>query len=131
MDFLIRAKEFIESNLDLYSNVALGLLLDGDSIAIRPTPSTPPLRYLEKSKVTTYQFQILTKHQVGYTAYQELEKINDLLDGLENGAITSSDSSFILNKCEVYTSPNFVEKTEGGEQIYTAIYQAELYIREE
>lgn len=131
MDFLLRVKEHIENNLSLYSTIALGILLDGNSIAIRPTPSTPPTRYLEKSKVVTYQFQILTKHSTGITAYNELEEINKLLDDLGPMTIKSNNGSFVFNKCEVYTSPNFVEKSTGGEMIFTALYQAELYIKKE
>lgn len=131
MDFLFRITEFIQNNLSLYSTIALGIAQDGNSIAIRPTPSTPPTRYLEKSKIITYQFQILTKHSTGIMAYNTLQEINSLLDGLENGAITSNNGSFIFNKCEVYTSPNFVEKSTGGEMIFTALHQAELYIKKE
>lgn len=132
MDFLNSIKQYIEKNADLYvSNLQVGTLLDGNSIAIRPVPSTPPIRYLEKSKIITYQFQVLTKHSHTGIAYNTLEEINSLLDILELGAIKSANGSFVFNKCEVYTSPNFVEKTTKGEMIFTALYQAELYIKKE
>lgn len=131
MDFLNSAKQYIEQNMTLFrSPISAGLLRDGDDIAIRPTPSTPPTRYMEGSKTINFQFQILVQHASNRIAYDTCQSIEMYLDGLQKGAIASSDGSFTFNKCEVYTTTNFVEKTSKG-HIYTAMFQAELLIEKE
>ena len=129
MDFLNSVKVYLENELNLFASVIqVGNLLDDNSIAIRPVPSGPVSLKLNGSKTRTYQFQILTKHSNTRMAYDDLEKINDLLD--QNKAVTSSDGSFNLINIETYTSPNWVERTDKGQHIFTALYQAELYIKE-
>lgn len=131
MDFLDRMMDYIEANVSLYKPMRVGILGDGDSIAIRPTPGTPPNGYLARDRLRNYPFQVLTQHSNAGVAYQTLETITNVIDGLENGAIVSSDGSFVFVRCEVYTTPNFVEVTSQGHHVYTAIYQAELYIEKE
>lgn len=129
MDFLDGVKKYIENNLVLFVDfLQVGLLSDGNSIAIRPTPGTPPVRYLEGSKVVTYTFQILVAHSDTKTAHDTTEAVLGALDGLAKGAIIGVGFEFI--KCEVYTSTNFVEKRTGGEMVFTALFQAELEIKE-
>ncbi len=131
MDFLDRMIDYIEANVSLYKPMRVGILGDGDSIAIRATPGDPPDGYLAGDRLRNYPFQILAQHSSANTAYQTLETITKAIDGLGYGAITSSDGSFVFVKCEVYTSPNFVEVTSKGLHVYTAIYQAELLIEKE
>lgn len=131
MDFLDRVIDYIEANVSLYAPMRVGILSDDDSIAIRPTPSTPPEGYLIGDRARNFPFQVLTQHSQANISYQTLEAITEALDGLRNEAITSSDGSFVFVKCEVYTGPNFVEVTSRGKHIYTAIFQAELLIEKE
>lgn len=131
MDFLDRVMDYLEANLSLYAPIRVGILGDGDSIAIRPTPGMPPQGYLTGDRLRVYSFQVLTQHQKPNIALGTLEAIAQALSGLENGAITSSDGSFSFVSCEVYTQPNFVEVTSQGVHVYTAIFHAELLVTKE
>ena len=129
MDFLEQVKSYIENNVTLYKTpLSVSMLQPGNDIAIRSTPGSPSDRYVTGNKTHSFQFQILTKHKTDKTAYDAIQTITDELDSLTNGAIISGDGSFILNKCEVYTLPNFIEQTEHGESIYSAMFQAEIYL---
>ncbi|MFZ4452086.1 phage tail terminator protein [Salibacterium aidingense] len=128
MDFLERIKDYIEGNVSLYkTSLSVNMLKTGNDIAIRATPGAPNDRYVT-GKTHTFQFQILTRHEVDKTAYEAVQAITTALDGLTNGAVTSSDGSFVFHTCEVYTLPNFIEETAHGESIYAAMFEAEIYL---
>ena len=129
MDFLDKCKQYIEDNLNLFvDHINVGLLRDGNDVAIRATPGNPPERYMDDSHIYNYQYQVLVKHQSPREAYDTAREIEFLLDGLKKDAITGDGFTFI--KSDVYTPANFVEHTSTGEHIYTAMFQAEL-LREE
>lgn len=127
MDFLDRLIDYIESNVTLDSVLRVGKLsLDSKSISIRPTPSSMIDRYVDKDKTREYSFQILMKDPNQFKVISKMDKITSLLDGIDHREIVSSNNSFKLVKCEVYTLPNYVEETEHEEYIYTALFRAEL-----
>ena len=127
MDFLDRVKEYIEQNVTLNAPIVFGLLDTApSSIAIRQTPSSMNDRYTDNGKTFIFAFQVLVKDVDHLTAYNTLQNIFDVLDGLGKDAIPSQDGSYAFVKCECYTLPNFVEKTDKSEYIYTAIFHAEL-----
>ena len=127
MDFLDRVKEYIEQNVTLNAPIVFGLLDTApSSIAIRQTPSSMNDRYTDNGKTFIFAFQVLVKDVDHLTAYNTLQNIFDVLDGLGKDAIPSQDGSYVFVKCECYTLPNLVEKTDKSEYIYTAIFHAEL-----
>lgn len=127
MDFLDRVKEYIEQNVTLNAPVVFGLLDSASSsVAIRQTPSSMNDRYTDGGKTFIFAFQVLVKDINHLTAYNVIQGIFNALDGLGKDAIPSQDGSYTFVKCECYTLPNFVEKTEKDEYIYTAIFHAEL-----
>lgn len=127
MDFIKQISSFITSNLALNAPIVSPVLKsDPSSIAIRETPSSVGNRYLNESKTLEFQFQILVKDPNVITARNTINSIFMLLDGLSKGAVTSSDGSFFMSKCECYTLPNWVETNEQNEHIYTAIFNAQL-----
>lgn len=127
MDFLDRVKEYIEQNATLNAPIVFGLLDSASSsVAIRQTPSSVNDRYTDSGKTFTFAFQVLVKDTNHLTAYNVIQSLFDALDGLEKDAIPSQDGSYTFVKCECYTLPNFVEKTNKNEYIYTAIFHAEL-----
>ncbi|PSL41705.1 minor capsid protein [Salsuginibacillus halophilus] len=131
MDFLLQAKRYIEENADLFVDLlSVGQQGDGDDIAIRPTPGNIEGRYADRGKVMRFQFQILVNHKLNRTSYETILDIANTLDGLRNGAITSSDGSFYMVKCELYNTPQFVERTSDGD-LHTALFEAELLIEED
>src|SRR5690606_7229082 len=96
------------------------------SIAIRQIPSLVNDRYVDNEKTFTFAFQVLVKDADHFTAYNTIQNIFSVLDGLGKDAIPSQDGSYVFVKCECYTLPNFVEKTDKDEYIYTTIFYAEL-----
>lgn len=127
MDFLDRLTDYIESNIALSTSIKWGVLsAESNSIAIRQAPSSNVDRYADKGKTFAYSFQILVKNTSILTAMNEIQAIADLLDELVNDAIVSQNASFKFIRCEVTTLPNWVEKTDHNEHIYTALFSAEL-----
>jgi Bacteriophage minor capsid protein len=127
MDFLNRVKEYIEQNVTLNAPIVFGLLDSASSsVAIRQTPSSMNDRYTDGGKTFIFAFQVLVKDINHLTAYNVIQGVFDALDGLGKDAIPSQDGSYTFVKCECYTLPNFVEKTDKNEYIYTAIFHAEL-----
>ena len=123
MNFLDKLVDHIESSLTLYSPIRVGMLGAGNSIAIRPTPGSMPSGYLNEGRLRPYSFQVLAQHTDPQIAYYTLEEIADLLDATD--ADISGDG-YVMVRCELYTAPNFVEVTEQGFHIYTALFEAEL-----
>lgn len=127
MDFLDRVKEYIEQNVILNAPIVFGLLdTTPSSIAIRQTPSSMNDRYTDSEKTFIFAFQVLVKDTSHLTAYNVIQSLFNVLDGLGKDVIPSQDGSYTFVRCECYTLPNFVEKTDKNEYIYTAIFHAEL-----
>lgn len=127
MDFLNRLKDYMEGLPFTPSIVHIGLYEEsGNSVAIRPTPSSIDERYMEKGKIYPFSFQVLAHHSSNMFAYDTINQLTSILDNLDSGAITS-DGSFSLVSLQCTTTPNFIEKTPYG-VLWQAIYQADLYI---
>ncbi len=103
----------------------VGVLDDGDSISIRPTPSNFPVRYVD-GKERAFQFQIMAKSQSGNTAYASLEEIQGYLEGLTD---LMGDYEYV--KCETVSTVNFVEYTEKNEMVFSALFVATLDEKED
>lgn len=123
MNFLDKLVDHIEDSLTLYSSIRVGVLGTGNSIAIRPTPGSMPSGYLNGERLRPYSFQVLTQHTDPQVAYYALEEIADLLDATD---ASISGEGYVMVRCELYTTPNFVEVTDQGLHIYTALFEAEL-----
>jgi len=126
LDFLARVKDYLETNLQLNTSIVTPILGTGTkSIAIRQTPSSANSRYMT-GKTFNFSFQVLVKDLSSITVNNNIQAIFMALDGLSKGSIMSSDGSFTMIKCECTTLPNFVEKTDKLEYIFTALFNAEL-----
>ena len=125
MDFLDRLCDALEADLSLYSAIDVGSLSDGDSIAIRRTPTAPNTRYYNGGKIEDFGFQILCKNSDAQVVINTIQDIADYLDGKTE--LPSNDGGFFLVKIEVSTDPNWVETTEHDQEVYTALFVAELY----
>src|SRR5690554_6355483 len=129
MDFLDRVKEYLETELSLPYPIIVGVLgAESPSIAIRQAPSAVIDRYADRGKTFEFSFQVLMKDKgrKQINVIDTMSRIFDLLDGLPSGSITSNDGSFNFVTCECSTLPNFVEKTDHNEYIYTNIYTTDL-----
>lgn len=124
MDFLDRVLDYLEGQMGVTFEVGV-LGSNVPSYAIRQTPSTVMDRYKDKGKTYSYSFQILVKDSDQLNAIQKAHQTFNLLDAKTSG-INSSDNSFTLINLECTTLPNFVEKNEHNEFMYTALFEAEL-----
>ncbi|MFA2606309.1 minor capsid protein [Bacillus cereus] len=95
------------------------------SIALRLIPSAPGEQYFEGETICK-QFQILVKSPDGLEAMSSIEAIADELHNLHMRSFHCVDDSYNLITMEKYVEPNWVDKTEANEQIYTAIFSVEL-----
>lgn len=126
MDFLDRLLDFIESKVDLDAPFSVGRLgTSENAYALRPSPSSPISRSLDKGKTYEYAFQILIKGTNQFKVIREMHEITKILDGLSNSAIQSEDGSFIFVKCEVYNYPSYLEE-DRDTTTWTAQFVAEL-----
>lgn len=89
------------------------------SVALRTTPTAPGERYLTGSN-EAINFQVLVKDKAQDKVMQTFDTIVSLLDG----KVIPGASRLI--SCHLYTTPNFVQKTDTNEFIYTALFQAEI-----
>lgn len=126
MDFLDRMLDKLESDVTLFTFVRKGLLAEGNSIAVRQTPTPPNTTYLDKNRIDNYGFQFLVRHKDVLTAENTIQSIYEYLCNRTD--IESQDGSFKLVKIDVSTMPNWVGMSEREEHEYTAIFQAELEI---
>ncbi|WMY18277.1 minor capsid protein (plasmid) [Bacillus tropicus] len=95
------------------------------SIALRIIPSAPGEQYFEGETIKK-NFQILVKSPDGLEAMSSVEAIAEELHNLHRRSFHSVDTSYKLITMEKYVEPNWVDKTEANEQIYTALFTTEL-----
>ncbi|MEM5012066.1 minor capsid protein [Niallia taxi] len=126
MDFLDRMLDKLEADVKLFTFVKRGLLAEGNSIAVRSTPTPPNVRYLNNDKLDNYGFQFLVRHKDVLIAENTIQTIYEYLDNKQD--VESQDGSFTLVKIDVSTMPNWVGMSGRNEYEYTALFQAELYI---
>ena len=124
MELMDRLIDIIESRVALNADVQVGILSqEPKAVCFRLTPSTFREAYLDRGRVCHMSFQILVKDNDQQTAIRMINDITNVLDRLTEHDITLTEGRFI--QCEVYTLPNFVEKTEHDEYVYTALFNAE------
>lgn len=127
MDFLDRLLDYIEKHIALDKPITVGKLgTESGSISLRQTPSSNIDQYADGDETFEFSFQITMKDEDQFKVIDKMNEITKLLNGLSNSAIKSENGSFIFVKCEVNVRPNWVEETDRGNQMYTALYTAEL-----
>lgn len=132
MDFFDRLLDWVEVNVQLFSIIEKSRMRnEGPAIAVRKTPTPPNARYMDGSKIDDFGFQVLVRNMDAVTVIDTIERITKAVDGLTGKDIESHNNSFLLVKIEVYTNPNYVETNDRNEEIYTALFVAELYIKKE
>jgi Bacteriophage minor capsid protein len=130
MELLDRLMDAIEANVQLNANIQVGILSqDPKAVTIRLLPNTLRDAYMDKSRAYRVSFQILVKDTDQTEAIRVINDITEFLDSLTNDDILLSDNRYKFITCEVYTMPNFVEKTEHDEYIYTALFNAEYEMK--
>jgi Bacteriophage minor capsid protein len=126
MELLDRLMDAIEANVQLNANIQVGILSqDPKAVTIRLLPNTLRDAYMDKGRSYRISFQVLVKDTDQPEAIRVINDITEFLDSLTSEDIQLSDNRYKFIVCEVYTMPNFVEKTEHDEYIYTALFNAE------
>ena len=124
MELFDKIKTALEQLLN--TTISVGILPSSqNSICIRLSPGADRTAYLDRGRVYRMSFQVLVKNNSQKEAIRLIHEIADYLDQLTTGDLTLSDNRFQFIQCEVYNQPNFVEKTEANEYIYTALFNAE------
>ena len=95
-----------------------------NSILLRIIPGTPLDADLVEGQTWDFSFQILSKHENQLIAYQQAEQLKDLLHGLTYDAFQSESHELIRMECT--TTPNWVETNDRQQDIYTALFSAEI-----
>jgi hypothetical protein len=130
MELLDKIIDYIEANVSLNAPIEVGVLNnDPSAVCVRLTPSNSRVAYMDNGRVYQMSFQVLVKDIDQAEAIREIDEITTVLDQLTHDDITLEDSRFQFISCEVYTIPNFVEKTEHDEYIYTALFNAEYEMK--
>lgn len=119
---------FIESLLKFINeqtglSVSLAQRTD-NSILLRIIPGAPLDADLVEGQTWDFSFQILTKHTNQLIAYQQAEQLKDLLHGLTYRSFESASHELIRMECT--TTPNWVETNDREQDIYTALFSAEI-----
>lgn len=123
MEFLDDLMDYIDNNIDMGEGITIKmpLLDENDSVAIRLLPSE--LNDYIVGSTFNKSFQLLTKYKDQRKAIQVLEDITAAFHGKAN--IIHGDSYEVVSM-ECTTSTNWVETTDEGFYIYTALFNAEI-----
>lgn len=121
-DFYLALKAHLESNMSLFTTVALnGLTTNTRSISIGSMPSGLGTKYYDDERQRVIQIQVLVKSTDPKEAMDTAEAIDTFLDGNSFDVI-----GYKVDSCESYVPPSYLEKTAKSEYIYTAAYKAEI-----
>lgn len=121
-DFYLALKAHLESNMSLFTTVALnGLTSNTRSISIGSMPSGLGTKYYDDERQRVIQIQVLVKSTDPKEAMDTAEAIDTFLDGNSFDVI-----GYKVDSCESYVPPSYLEKTAKSEYIYTAAYKAEI-----
>ncbi|QWI52520.1 minor capsid protein [Bacillus mycoides] len=117
----------------MFANIKADLLDMGTnntprkSIAMRMIPSALGEQYFE-GEIINKQFQVLVKSDNQLEVNNTTEAIARELNNVHKRVFNAIDGSYTLRRLNVYVEPNFVEKTDANEFIYTALFSVELEI---
>ncbi|EZP77626.1 hypothetical protein H839_08334 [Parageobacillus genomosp. 1] len=132
MELINRIIDAITTNVQLNANIQVGILSQNPkAVTIRLLPNTLREAYMDKGRAYRLSFQVLVKDNNQLEALRVINDVTEFLDSLTNDDIQLSDNRYKFIMCEVYTMPNFVEKTEHDEYIYTALFNAEYEMKGE
>lgn len=132
MELINRIIDAITTNVQLNADIQVGILSQNPkAVTIRLLPNTLREAYMDKGRAYRLSFQVLVKDNNQLEALRVINDVTEFLDSLTNDDILLSDNRYKFIMCEVYTMPNFVEKTEHDEYIYTALFNAEYEMKGE
>lgn len=132
MELLDKILDAITANVKLNAPIQVGVLSgEPSAVCARLIPSYSRVAYMDNGRVYQMSFQVLVKDSDQQEAVRVLDEITTFVDLLTHDDIVLKNNRFRFIKCDVYTMPNFVEKTEHDEYIYTALFNAEYEMKGE
>lgn len=125
MAFLDDLANNLEYNLSLFTTFKIDILSEDDNaLTLRRYQSGPSQRFMNNSRDDVIGIQVLSQNQDQQVAVNTLETITDYLEKLTS--LTSSDGSYQFLNCNIYVHPLLVEKTDHGNYLYSALFQANI-----
>lgn len=118
MDVITAIASYLSANVTLNGAINTPLLKDGNNIALRLTPSSINTEYIE-GYTGDVAFQLLVQDASNSKAMNVCQDIYKALHGNKEAI-----SNCISLRCT--TLPNWVEKTDKNNHIYTALFVAEI-----
>ncbi len=124
MSFLNAVADRLEADVSIIGGVVyIGVSPQPESVAIRLAPATPGKKFYDKTATKNVMLQVLGKS----ADQSNLVNMMQLIDESLNVYDTSFPvTGWTLEKMETYTEPSFVELGDDGQNLYTALYMAQL-----
>jgi hypothetical protein len=126
MNIINEANAFLARTISLYADISLDVFLGekSEELMARNDPSRAvEARYLDGSRVGTFNFSYYAKSMDSEKARQQLDAIVSALDFKSFASI----SGVTKLRMEAATTPAFVTKTEAGEVVFVASLQIEYH----
>lgn len=109
------------------TQIKMGMLdIEKNGFALRLIPSTPGLRFMNRTQIERAQIQLLGKSQNQEAVTDIMGRFSDALE-LANDELLIPGYSFISS--DVSSTLAFVEKTSANEYIYSLFFHVELIKR--
>lgn len=126
MNILNEVNAYLIKKITPYSTIYLDVFPNDsvEEVMARNDPSTAAeTRYMDGSRVGTFNFSYYAKSANSETARNQLENIIAALDFKELSTISNGTSI----KLEAATTPAFVSKSEAGEVIFVSSLRLEYH----
>ncbi len=124
MSFLNAVANRLEADVAIIGTVVyIGVSPQPETIAIRLAPATPGKKFYDRTATKNVMLQVLGKSADQDNLINVMQLIDESLN-VYNAPFAVE--GWTLEKMQTYTEPSFVELGDDGQNLYTALYMAEL-----
>lgn len=127
LDFLLKLNQFINSQKP-FARSEIGALKATDSISVMAMPGGAEKVYFDGTRDKDYQVQINAKSKRQDYCINELNKLSQILERLED--LPSGNGSYDFESITVTSLPSFLVHDESGYFIYEVSISAKITIHE-
>lgn len=124
-DLIPQLNSYINS-LGLGIRSTIGILDDGDSMAIAPLPANNDTVYMDGSRDREQNIQVLIKHSNGAVVFELMHKLERELSKLMD--LPSGNDTYTFNEIYTVSTPNLVGADETKRFIYDLTIVASVHI---
>lgn len=125
LDFQDRLIDLIESSVELFAPIDVPVIKNDEGLSMTMSPIGRSSMDFSAEITREYGFSMAARSKSDLQAVNALYDINRFIDELEQGAVVSSNSSFIMNSIEVVSPPN-LQAVSDAHYVYTCNFKAEL-----